>query len=128
MLDQLDGAAEHVEARTNMVAIAKAPIDRVLGFAEDRGWNRLRVYSSEANDFNRDYHAQTPEGHQMPMLNVFHREGGVIRHFWVAELLYAPEEPGQDPRHAGTIEPMRTVFDLTPEGRGTDFDEQLAYG
>ena len=63
----------------------------------------------------------------MPMLNVFHREAGLIRHFWGAELLYAPADPGQDYRHVGTIEPLWNLFDLTPEGRGTDWDEQLIY-
>jgi predicted dithiol-disulfide oxidoreductase (DUF899 family) len=62
------------------------------------------------------------------VLNVFHRHGDAIRHFWGSELLYAPAEPGQDPRHVGTIEPVWNLSDLTPEGRGTERDEQLQYG
>jgi len=127
LLDQLDGAAEHVSAHVNLVAVAKSPLERVLAFAEERGWQRLRVLSSLGNDYNRDYHAETPEGHQRPILNVFHRDGDTIRHFWGSELLYAPTEPGQDPRHVGTIEPAWNVFDLTREGRGSDWDEQLHY-
>jgi predicted dithiol-disulfide oxidoreductase (DUF899 family) len=61
------------------------------------------------------------------MLNVFHRDGDAIRHFWASELFYAPTEAGQDPRHAGTIEPLWNRFDLTREGRPPDFDEQLRY-
>jgi predicted dithiol-disulfide oxidoreductase (DUF899 family) len=61
------------------------------------------------------------------MLNVFRRDGDTIRHFWGSELFYAPTEPGQEPRHVGTIEPLWNLFDLTPEGRGTGWDEQLAY-
>ena len=61
------------------------------------------------------------------MLNVFHRDGDTIRHFWGSELFYAPTEPGQDPRHVGTLEPVWNLFDLTPEGRPTDWDEQLSY-
>ena len=34
--------------------------------------------------------------------------------------------PDQDPRHLGTIEPLWTLLDLTPEGRRPDWDEQLA--
>ena len=127
MLDQFDGAAEHVEARVNLVAVAKSPVERVISFAEDRGWRRLRVLSSLGNTYNRDYHAETEEGHQRPILNVFHREGDTIRHFWGAEMLYATTEPGQDPRHVGTLEPMWNIFDLTPEGRGSAWEEQLAY-
>ena len=42
-------------------------------------------------------------------------------------LLYAPSDPGQDPRHVGTIETLWNLFDLTPEGRPIDWNEQLAY-
>ncbi len=61
------------------------------------------------------------------MLNVFHRDGETIRHFWGSELFYAPCDPGQDPRHVGTLEPVWNLFDLTPEGRPTDWDEQVRY-
>ena len=128
-LDSLEGAAEHVEAAGfNFVVIAKAPLDRLLAFASDRGWRRLRLLSSAGNSFKRDYHAETPEGFQMPMLTVFHRHGDEIRHFWSSEMFYAPADPGQDPRHTGTIEPLWNLFDLTAEGRPSDWNEQLAYG
>jgi predicted dithiol-disulfide oxidoreductase (DUF899 family) len=42
-------------------------------------------------------------------------------------LRYAPSDPGQDPRHVGTIETLWNLFDLTPEGRPTGWHEQLAY-
>jgi predicted dithiol-disulfide oxidoreductase (DUF899 family) len=96
--------------------------------AEERGWRRLRLLSSAANAYNRDYLAETPEGAQRPMLTVFHRDGDAIRHFWSSELFYAPWDPGQDPRHVGTLEPLWNLFDLTPEGRPSDWDEQLSYG
>ena len=127
LLDQLDGAADHVGQRLNLAVVAKAPVERILTFAEERGWRRLRLLSSADNSYNRDYRSETAEGSQMPMLNVFHRDGEVIRHFWGSELLYAPTDPGQDPRHLGTIEPLWTLFDRTPEGRPTDWDEQLSY-
>ena len=95
--------------------------------AEERGWRRLRILSSAGNTYNRDYLAETPEGDQRPMLNVFHRDGETIRHFWGSELFYAPSDPGQDPRHVGTLEPVWNLFDLTPEGRPANWDEQLRY-
>jgi predicted dithiol-disulfide oxidoreductase (DUF899 family) len=127
ILDQLDGAAEHAGQRLNLAVVAKAPISRILAFAGERGWRRLRLLSSAANTYNRDYHAETAEGHQRPMLNVFHRDGDAIRHFWASELFYAPIDPGQDPRHVGTLEPVWNLFDLTPEGRPADWDEQIQY-
>ena len=127
LLDQLDGAAEHISQRVNLVAAGKAPLDRILTFAAERGWRRLRMLSSAGSTYNQDYLAETPNGEQQPMLNVFCRDGDTIRHFWGSELLYAPVDAGQDPRHVGTIEPIWNVFDLTPAGRGTDWDEQLSY-
>jgi predicted dithiol-disulfide oxidoreductase (DUF899 family) len=128
LLDQLDGAVEHAGQHVNFAVVAKAPVRRVLTFAKERGWRRLRLLSSAGNTYNRDYHAETAEGAQRPMLNVFNRDGRAIRHFWGSELFYAPWDPGQDPRHVGTLEPLWNLFDLTPEGRPTDWDEQLSYG
>jgi predicted dithiol-disulfide oxidoreductase (DUF899 family) len=127
LLDQLDGAAEHATQHVNLAVVAKAPLPRVLTFAKERGWQRLRLLSSARNTYNRDYLGETTEGSQRPMLNVFHRDGETIRHFWGSELFYAPTDSGQDPRHVGTLEPVWNLFDLTPEGRGIDWDEQLTY-
>jgi predicted dithiol-disulfide oxidoreductase (DUF899 family) len=61
------------------------------------------------------------------MLTVFHRYGDVIRHFWSSEMFYAASEPGQDPRHVGTLEPLWNLLDLIPEGRPADWYEQITY-
>jgi predicted dithiol-disulfide oxidoreductase (DUF899 family) len=127
LIDQLEGAAEHASQRLNLAVVAKTALDHILTFANERGWRRLRFFSSGANTYNRDYLAETAAGHQRPMLNVFHRDGDTIRHFWGSELFYAPTDPGQDPRHVGTLEPLWNLFDLTPEGRPADWDEQLSY-
>lgn len=50
------------------------------------------------------------------MLNVFRRDRDAIRHFWGSELLYAATDPGQDPRHSDTIDPLWNLFEFTPEG------------
>jgi predicted dithiol-disulfide oxidoreductase (DUF899 family) len=127
LLDQLDGAAEHVGQHLNLAVVAKAPIARVVAFAEERGWRRLRILSSAGNSYNHDYSAETADGAQRPMLTVFHRESDAIRHFWSSELLYAPPDPGQEPRHVATLEPLWNLFDLTPEGRPQDWHEQVDY-
>ena len=127
-IDQLEGAAEHVNQHINLVVVARTPLPRLLAFAEERGWRRLRFLSSANNTYNADYHAETAEGAQRPMLTVFHRDADAIRHFWSSELFYAPNEPGEDPRHVGTVEPLWNMLDLTPEGRPQDWAEQLQYG
>ena len=126
LLDQLEGLVEHASRVMNFAVVAKSPPPRILTWRDERGWRRLRLLSSAGNTYNRDYLAETPEGAQRPMFNVFHRDGKTIRHFWGSELFYAPWDPGQDPRHVGTLEPLWNLFDLTPEGR-PDFDEQLSY-
>ena len=127
LLDQLEGSVEHVEPLLSFAVVARTPIERLLTFARERGWRRLRLYSAAGTTFNDDYRAVSPDGASLPMLNVFHRDGDVIRHFWGSELFYAPGEPGQDPRHVGTIEASWNMFDLTPEGRLEHWDEQLCY-
>src|SRR3954447_5780170 len=117
LLDQLDGAAEHFAPLGNFAVVGKAPLPPMLEHADRRGWRRLRLLSSAGNTYNRDYHAETEEGWQRPMLNSFHRDGDTIRHFWGSELFYAPADAEQDPRHVGTLEPFWTLLDLTPEGR-----------
>jgi len=126
LLEQLDGAAEHAGQHVGLVVVAKTPLPRLITFATERGWRHLRVLSSATNTYNRDYHGETADGVQRPMLNVFHRDRDGIRHFWGAELLYAPNDHGQEPRHVGTLEPLWNLFDLTPEGR-PDWHEQLSY-
>jgi predicted dithiol-disulfide oxidoreductase (DUF899 family) len=127
LLDQLDGAAEHVSQQLNFTVVAKTPLPRLVAFANERGWRRLRLLSAAGNSFKHDYQSETPDGQQMPMLNVFHRDGDTIRHFWSSELLYAPTDPGQDPRHVGTIEPLFNLLDFAPDGRAPDWEEQLRY-
>jgi predicted dithiol-disulfide oxidoreductase (DUF899 family) len=127
LLDQLDGAVGHVSPHLSFAVVAKTSVDRLLTWGRERGWRRLRLLSAAANDYNRDYGAETEDGQQNPMLNVFERDSATIRHFWGSELLYAPTEPGQDPRHVGTLEPVWNMFDLTRRGRGRDWDEQLTY-
>jgi predicted dithiol-disulfide oxidoreductase (DUF899 family) len=127
LLDQLDPAAGHASEHVNLAVVAKAPLARLLAFARERGWRQLRLLSSAENTYNHDYFAETPHGVQRPMLTVFHRDREVIRHFWSSELLYAPPDPGEEPRHVGTLEPLWNLLDLIPEGRPSSWVEQFGY-
>lgn len=125
-LDGLNGNAQHILQRTNLVVIAKSPIERIAQYARSRGWSNLRLLSSADNSYNRDYHGEDGEGSQMPMMNVFVRTGRGIHHFYGSEMLYAPEEKGQNARHNDLMWPLWNVLDLTPEGRG-DWYPRIAY-
>lgn len=127
ILDGLDGEAPHIRQRVSFVVVAKSPIQRIRDFAAARGWRNLRLLSSARNSYNADYHGENAKGSQIPALNVFARRGDSVYHFYNTELLYVKPEPGQDGRHVDLIWPLWNVLDLTPEGRGTDFNPRLRY-
>jgi predicted dithiol-disulfide oxidoreductase (DUF899 family) len=120
ILDGLDGAASHLTERLNLAVVAKSDPEQIRTFARERGWRHLRLLSSRGNTYNRDYHAETPEGEQLPILNVFVRHGQELRHSWATELLFADPGEGEEPRHVDSLWPIWSVLDMTPEGRGTD--------
>jgi predicted dithiol-disulfide oxidoreductase (DUF899 family) len=120
ILDSLDGAAAHLDQRLNLVVVAKSDPQRIDTFARERAWRNLRLLSSRNNAYNLDYHGETTEGAQMPILNVFVRDQGELRHSWATELMFAPTNEGEDPRHVDTIWPVWNVLDMTPQGRGTE--------
>ena len=128
ILDSLDGAAPHITQRVNLAVVAKSAPDRIRAFADERGWGHLRLLSSARNSYNRDYLAEDENSEQLPILNVFQRDGEAIRHFWATELLYAEWDSGQEPRHVDLIWPIWNVLDLTPDGRGGGSDiPKLSY-
>jgi predicted dithiol-disulfide oxidoreductase (DUF899 family) len=127
ILDALNGAAPHVAQRANLVVVARSPIQRIRAFARGRGWRNLRLLSSADNNYNRDYHAEDAKGAQWPVLNVFVRRDGAVRHFFATELLFAPREPEQEPRHVDLVWPLWNLLDYTPEGRGKDWHPKLSY-
>lgn len=127
LLDGLDGIAPHVAQRTNLVVVAKSPLLRIREFARERGWRNLRLLSSAGNGYNRDFHGEDANGAQWPVLNVFAKRDGRVHHFYATELLFAPPERGQDPRHVDLIWPLWNLLDLIPEGRGTSWYPALDY-
>ncbi len=128
MLDSLDGTVPHAGDRLNLAVVAKAPVAKLVDWAAGRGWRNLRLLSSGATSYNSDYFAETPDGAQLPSLNVFRRTPDGIFHCYNSELFFAPTEEGQHPRHIDQIWPLWNLFDLTPEGRGADWFPKLSYG
>lgn len=124
-LDGIEGNAHQIEQRAALAVVARSPIARIRDFADKRGWQRLKLYSSASNDFNRDYHGEDDNGDQNPMLHVFTRLGGPVRHFWSSELQFLTPEPGQNQRHLDPMWPLWNVLDTTPEGRGETFYPKL---
>jgi len=126
-IDSLNSTAPHFEQRANLAVVAKSPISRLRDFGLGRGWTNLRLLSSANNTYNRDYHGETPEGGQLPSLNVFARRKGKIHHFYQTELVFLPGDRGQNQRHIDMAWPLWNLLDFTPEGRGKDWFPQLSY-
>jgi predicted dithiol-disulfide oxidoreductase (DUF899 family) len=127
ILDSFNGISPHVSDRVNFAVVAKAPLNKIREWAKDRGWNNLRLLSSGNNTYNTDYFAENDEWGQMPAINVLDKTEDGIYHFYNTELLYAPSEEGQHPRHADPFWPLWNLFDITPEGRGTDWFPKYSY-
>ena len=140
-LDSFDGVLRHASQRLPVYIVAKSPIGRLVAWARERGWPHLTFLSTAGNRYDEDYFGDSlglspavrkqqdfADGRQwdMPMLNVFHRDGSTVRHFWGSELLYVPTEPGQDYRHNDLLDPLWGFLDTTPDGRG-DFEPKRDY-
>jgi predicted dithiol-disulfide oxidoreductase (DUF899 family) len=127
IVDGVDGAFRHLLDRVDVAIVAKAPIAQLEAWGRERGWRFAPLYSSSGNAFNRDYQAETDDGSQLPVAHVFTRAGGRIHHRWSSELLAAPREPDQHPRHVDCMWPIWKVLDLTPDGRGADWRPRYRY-
>ena len=114
-----------VEQRVSFVFVARSPIARLIEAKKARGWTRHKVYSDVSGDYTRDY--VSAEDADVPGYNVFTRRDGAIRHFWGSEMSGATADPGQDPRGAPDFDPLWTLLDTTPEGRGKDWYPKLGY-
>lgn len=140
-LDALNGSAQHIQQRINFWVIAKSPLQRLRDFAAERHWDHLQLLSTAGSSYDADYYGDSTklapkmreqqefeDGKEwdMPMLNVFRREGDAIWHRWGSELLYVPPEPGQQYRHNDLLDPLWNMFDVVPEGRG-EFEPKLQY-
>jgi predicted dithiol-disulfide oxidoreductase (DUF899 family) len=114
-----------VEQRIAFVFVARSPIARLVEAKRARGWTRHRIYSDRSGDYTRDY--VSAEDADAPGYNVFTRRDGTIRHFWSGEMGPKAADPGQDPRGAPDIDPLWTILDTTPEGRGGNWYPKLGY-
>jgi predicted dithiol-disulfide oxidoreductase (DUF899 family) len=114
-----------IEQRVSFVFVARSPIARLIEAKRARGWTQHRIYSDTSGNFTRDYVSAADA--DAPGYNVFTRRDGSIRHFWAGEMGPSTADPGQDPRGAPDMDPLWTILDTTPEGRGKDWYPRLSY-
>jgi predicted dithiol-disulfide oxidoreductase (DUF899 family) len=118
-----EGAAKNVGNRITLAVVARSPVERLVAFKQERGWRHLKIYSDVSGDYTRAY--VSAEDADVPGFNVFTRRDGTIRHFWGGEMGPATADPGQDPRGAPDLDPLWTILDFTPEGRGSKWYPKL---
>ena len=125
--DHYDGMTAHLPHRdVSFVAISRAPLAKIAEFQQRMGW-RFKWVSSNANDFNYDFHVSfTPEqvknggfynytanarvGSEREGFSAFYRdEGGAIYH------TYSTYARGID-----LLNGTYNILDLMPKGRDED--------
>ena len=126
-LSSFDAKARDLEQRVAIAVIGRSRVGRQLAFARERGWGNLKFYATVGDDFPKHYRGLAPDGSEWPMLDVWVRQGRVVRHFWGGEMSMETADPGQDPRGAPDPDPLWTILDLTPGGRGSDWRPKLEY-
>ena len=125
MLTSWEGTARNLRERVALAVTARSPIERLLDFKTERGWKNLQIYSDTKGDYTRAY-VSADDG-DVPGLNIFTRSNGTVRHFWSGEMSGEMADPGQDPRGAPDVDPLWTILDLTPAGRGATWYPKLEY-
>ena len=120
--DNFDRIVVHLNARdTNLVAVSRAPYERLAAYRERMGWS-FEWVSSLGNAFNRDFAVSFPEhetqgnnynfgtqhfgGVEAPGISVFVRDGAAICH------TYSTYARGLD-----MLNGAYHLLDLVPKGR-----------
>lgn len=125
-LGALDVPSRDITQRVGFAVIGRSPVARQLAYARERGWRNLTFFATKTDGFARDYRALTPEGDEVPALDVWVKRDGKLFHFWGSELGGTQDE-GEDPRGAPDPTPLWNILDLTPAGRGKDWYPKLSY-
>jgi len=123
--DNFNGIVVHLAHRdVSMMAVSKAPLDKLLAYRKRMGWS-FKWVSSSGNDFNRDYHVshtpeeiakgeayynytrQKPYASEAPGISVFYQDGaGGVYHTYSC---YA--------RGLDMLNGAYHLLDLVPKGR-----------
>lgn len=109
LVDGFDRSWYQVSCDAAFAAIAKAPADRINAWANRRGWSQIPLVSGYESTYQADYRCQgDSDDMQWPVMHVFRKSDGKIRHFWGTEA---------NSNHLDTVWPYWNLMDYTPEGR-----------
>jgi predicted dithiol-disulfide oxidoreductase (DUF899 family) len=116
-LDGLHGVSHHLAQVTEFVVIARARLPKLRSWARHRGWAGLRLLSSHGTTFDADFGAMDGKGNLWPMVSVFARHDGAVRHFYTTAMI---------DNSTDLLTPLWHVEDLLPQGRG-DWEPDNSY-
>jgi predicted dithiol-disulfide oxidoreductase (DUF899 family) len=110
LMDGFDRAWYSVNRDAAFAAIAKAPAEKIDGWAKKRGWSQIPLVSGFESSYQTDYKCQDPndDDMQQPVMHVFTKRDGKIVHFWGTETTM---------NHVDTVWPYWNLMDFTPDGR-----------
>ena len=123
-----DGEADDIGQRVAFVMVARSPIERLVAFKQERGWQHLRaLFSDTSGDYTRDYGVtpRTPTCPASTSSPAATEPSAVLERRRDGR---QTADPGEDPRGAPDLMPLWNILDLTPGGRGTDWYPKLSYG
>lgn len=126
-LGSVNGNARDIKQRVALKIIGRAPVERQVNFATERGWRDLDFVQTEGDDYANDLGLIRDDGYENPGLHVYRKDGDAVRLFWSSGQSIESADPGQDPRDAPDIASLWNVLDLTPAGRGVDWYPKLSY-
>jgi predicted dithiol-disulfide oxidoreductase (DUF899 family) len=125
-LNSWNGTAVNLRERVAIAVSARSPIERLIQYKKQRGFDNLPFISDMSGQYTRAYVSR--DDADVPGFSVFTRRDGTIRHFYSGEMSGAMADPGQDPRGGPDLDPLWLMLDLTPEGRGTNWYPKLDRG
>jgi len=113
-VDGLYGVSHHLRQRADFVVISKAPLPKLRNWARHRGWDGLRILSSYGTNFNPEIGSEDEQGNQQPLMSVFVKRDGLVRHVYSGGAYLDPAVPE---RGMDLCCSVWHVWDLIPEGR-----------
>ena len=119
IVDAIDANAYQVEETCGLAVVAAARPEQCHAWAQQRGWNTVRLLSGTASSYLVDY-ASFPDADDPAMvsaMNAFVRTPDGVFHTWGSEMSNVPMDNGH-PRHVDAIWPLWNMLDMAPHGRG----------
>src|SRR5262249_25259962 len=82
-IDGVNAVAKHIEQRANLAVASEAPMGALIAYANDRGWNNLRLLADDSDQFAREIGAKDSNGDSIETIAVFTNKDGALRNTYL---------------------------------------------